>query len=477
MSGTTSVPQPSFGTRGFVPPSEQDILAGIIADIQAAFGGRLNFANLETPQGQLASSFTAIVGDKDSQFALLANSVDPAYAFGRMQDAIGRIYFLSRTQAEPTTVQARCTGQAGAVIPTGAIAQAQDGTLYACTEGGQFDSSGSMVLPFEATVTGPVVCPAGSLSIIYQVVAGWDRITNDADGVVGNDIETRTAFELRRSASVAINAQSTVSTIQAAVLNVEAVLDAYTTENPTGSPVVNDGVTLPAHSMYCCVAGGDPQAVAQAIWSKKPPGCDMAGNHTEVVFDENSGYQAPLPSYNITFQVAIPQTFVVLVQLRNSPAVPGGVQALVAQAVLAAFNGTDGGQRARIGSEVFASRFYCGVAALGPWCEIVAIYLGSTRAASSNFTASIAGTVLTVTAVASGALAVGQTIIAPNVPDGVQIVSVGTGAGGTGTYNINLPQTVASEAMQGVVANLNSVVVGIAHVPVLGPNNVIVQLV
>jgi len=477
MSGTTSVPQPSFGALGFIPPDEQDVLAGVIADFQAAFGGRLNFNNLETPQGQLASTLTAIIGDKDSQFALLANSVDPAYAFGRMQDAIGRIYFLSRLPAEPTTVQARCTGQAGAIIPTGAIAQAQDGTLYSCTEGGQFDATGSMVLPFAASVTGPIACPAGSLSIIYQVIAGWDRITNDADGVVGNDIESRAAFELRRSASVAINANGSISSIEAEVLAVPGVLDAYTTENATASPIVSDGVTIDAHSVYVCVAGGDPNAVATAIWTKKPPGCGYSGNHTETVYDQNSGYQAPLPSYAVTFQIAAAQTFVVLVQIRNNPSVPGNALGLVQTAVLNAFNGLDGGPRARIGTEVFASRFYCTVAALGPWCEIVSITLGSTASPAASFTASISGTTMTVSAVASGTIAVGGIVVGPGVADGVFITALGTGSGGAGTYSISIPQTIASEAMSELVGGLNSVSVGIAHVPVLGAGNVVLQLI
>jgi len=476
VSGTTSVPQPYLGDAGFVAPSEPDVLAGVQADINAAFGGRLNQA-LETPQGQLASSLAAIIGDKDAQFLALANGVDPAYASGRMQDAIGRIYFLSRMPAEPTTAQATCTGLPGVVIPTGALAAAQDGTLFECSEGGVIGASGTVVLPFAATVTGPIACPAGSLSIVYQAIPGWDLISNAADAVVGNDVESRAAFEQRRFASVSVNAQATVQSIQAAVLNVPNVLDAYTTENSTGSPVVSDGVTIPAHSMYCCVAGGDPQAVAQAIWSKKPPGCGMAGNHTETVYDQNSGYGAPLPSYSITFQIAASQTFVVGVSLRNNPSVPGNVQQLVANAVLAAFNGLDGGTRARIGAELFASRFYAGVAALGPWCEILAIQIGSTAAPAAAFTAAIAGTVMTVSAVASGTLAVGQTVVAPGVADGVRIVSLGTGTGGTGTYNVAIAQTVASEAMQALAAGLNSVAVGIAHVPVLGAANVVVSLI
>jgi len=62
MSGSSSVPEPTFGENGFVIPSENDVLSGALADINAAFGGGLNLA-LSTPQGQLASSFAAIIGE------------------------------------------------------------------------------------------------------------------------------------------------------------------------------------------------------------------------------------------------------------------------------------------------------------------------------------------------------------------------------------------------------------------------------
>lgn len=62
----------------------------------------------------------------------------------------------------------------------------------------------------------------------------------------------------------------------------------------------------------------------------------------------------------------------------------------------------------------------------------------------ATITGSIAGTVMTVTAVSSGTLAVNQTISGTNVVAGTTIVSLGTGTGGTGTYNVSYTQTVAS---------------------------------
>jgi hypothetical protein len=54
---------------------------------------------------------------------------------------------------------------------------------------------------------------------------------------------------------------------------------------------------------------------------------------------------------------------------------------------------------------------------------------------------------LTVTAVSSGALAVGQTLGGATVEAGTIITALGTGTGGDGTYFVNLTQTIASEAI------------------------------
>jgi hypothetical protein len=321
MSGTTSVPSPSFGDNGFIVPAEEDVLTGVQADMNAALGGNVNPA-LETPQGQLASSFTAVIADKNDQFLLLTQGVDPKYASGRMQDGIARIYFIERKPAVPTSVLALCTGISGVKIPSRSLARATDGNTYACVSGGTIGTDGTVVLSFECTTTGPIDCPAGSLSTIYRSIPGWDTITNPADGVIGSDVETRRDFEIRRQASVALNAVGSLPAIQGSVLNVANIIDAYTTDNSTNQAVVVDGITIPATSLYVCVAGGDPQAIAQAIWIKKMPGCPMAGNTTMTVQDTNIGYSPPYPTYAVTFQTAVPAQFVVTVRIASSNSGP-----------------------------------------------------------------------------------------------------------------------------------------------------------
>ena len=68
---------------------------------------------------------------------------------------------------------------------------------------------------------------------------------------------------------------------------------------------------------------------------------------------------------------------------------------------------------------------------------------------SASFTATISGTVLNVTAVASGTLGVGRYINGPGVAKGTRITALGTGAGSTGTYTVSKSQTVTSAVMTG----------------------------
>lgn len=66
------------------------------------------------------------------------------------------------------------------------------------------------------------------------------------------------------------------------------------------------------------------------------------------------------------------------------------------------------------------------------------------RRAGGSVTGSISGTTLTVTAVGSGTLEVGQGISGTGVTAGTTITALGTGTGGTGTYTVSASQTVAS---------------------------------
>lgn len=378
---TTNVPAIQFTAAGIIAPSVSDILTGVMADFNAAFGGNLNMS-LSTPQGQLVSSLTAIIADCNDAFVALAQQVDPLYASGRMQDAIGNIYFISRLPALPTTVTATVTGKVNTVIDVGSQAVDTSGNIYYCTQAATIPSSGSMTTQFACSTTGPISCPINALSAIYGAIPGWDTITNLSAGVPGQDLETRAEFEYRRQQSVFINSEGSLQSIYAAVFNVANVIDCYVTENATNAPVTIGGQTLAANSIWVCVAGGAAVDIAKAIWSRKSPGCNYNGNTPTVVYDTN--YAQPQPAYTVNWWTATPTPILFAVTIANNVYLPSNIVSLVKAAIVSAFAGGDGGAIARIASTIYASRYYAPISAIAVPPNVIVEILSLTLGIGSD---------------------------------------------------------------------------------------------
>ena len=389
MASPSSVPKLKFTTAGVTVPAETDVLAGVQADMNAAFGGGLNPA-LETPQGQLASSQAAIIGDKNNEIAYFVNQVDPQYSDGRFQDAIGRIYFLTRKPATATAVTATLTGLPGTVVPGGTLAQDTSGNTYACSADATIGVTGTVNAEFQNIQTGPIPCAAGTLTQVYQAVPGWDAITNAADGTLGNNVESRADFEYRRKNSVALNGKGTPSAIYAEVFALPGVLDVYVKDNPSGETVLTGPTNYPLlpHSVYVAAVGGADADVAAAIWRKKDVGCDYNGNTSVTVTDE-SGYNYPQPTYVVKFErpAALPVKFAV--QLVNDVSLPSNIVALVKAAIIARFNGTDGTTRERIGSLILASRYYGAVVSAASNVSLISVLIGTSTPTLSQVSVGI----------------------------------------------------------------------------------------
>lgn len=247
---STAVPSVTFSDTGIAVPDEIDILNGRLTDLDTAMGGGMS-KSLTTPQGQIAMSDTAIIGDKNDSLAWLVNQINPDFAEGRMQDAIGQIYFIDRIAAIGTTVTATCTGLVGTVIPANSIAQDASGYLYYSLADAVIPSSGSVNVVFQNQATGPIACPIGALNTIYRAIQGWSGITNATAGVLGNEVESRANFEYRRKQSVAGNSNNQLGAVYANVLAVNGVTDAYVTQNNTGLTVTKGftNVSLEPHLM------------------------------------------------------------------------------------------------------------------------------------------------------------------------------------------------------------------------------------
>lgn len=355
---STSVPDTTVSEDGLYVPEIADVLSGRLTDITTVLGGDAS-TSLSSRQGQLAQSDTEIIAQVYDKQLVIMNQINPDYAKGRFQDAIGRIYFMDRISAAGTVVTATCYGVNGTTIPVGATAIDDNGYIYATTSSYSIGSSGNVSAQFTCQTTGPIVCGVGQLKQIYKPISGWDSVYNESAGSVGNDVESRTAFEIRRKNSVARSSRNQDGSVRAALLATDGVLDAYVWSNRSGVAVTKGAtnVTVPAHCYYISVYGGAGSDIADAIAETYCPGCDMTGG-TSYIWQDTS-YSQPYPEYNLEWKTADATNVYIKVEIDSSLNPPSDITNQVKSMVANVFNGLyDGIDKARIGSLISVGRFY-----------------------------------------------------------------------------------------------------------------------
>lgn len=378
---TTSVPPITWLPTGLSLPLESNILAGVMADMGTSFGGNMS-QSLSSPQGQWAQALAGIIGYKNNDIAYIASQVDPDNAEGRMQDALGRIYFLQRIPGSGTVVQCNCVGLVGTVIPAGSVAQDVNGNLYASTVAATIPSSGTISVTFQCLVYGPIVCAPTALNRIYKSVTGWESVNNPLVGTPGALVETRAAFEARRSNSVAANAVNSLQAIWGAVLQVPNVLGCFVADNPTNAAVTigSTNYSMAANSVLVSVYGGAATAIAQAIWSKKSLGCVYNGNTTQSVTDTTNPQGPPYPTYSVTFLIPTATPVYFSVTIQSNPNLPSNLHTLVQNAILAVASGTSPNSTlpaAQQNSVINAGAYYAAIYAISPYINITALTVGT----------------------------------------------------------------------------------------------------
>jgi uncharacterized phage protein gp47/JayE len=476
MAGT-NVPPIEWTPTGLVVPTAAEILAGVLADLNAAFNGNLNLA-LNTPQGQLASSLAAIIQQCYGAMAYLTGNVNPAAAQDFMQDAIGYIYYLTRNSGTPTVVACTCAGVVGTVIPAGSEATDTSGNLYASTAAGTIGAGGTVTISFQNQNDGPIPCAPSTLTQIYQAVTGWESITNPSSGILGTNTESAAAFAARMQASVAVNAQGSLPSLYGALAALPGVTAVYCVENDTSSPV-STGPTdysVAANSVYAAVVGGTASQIAQTIFTKKSPGCNTNGNQSIVVYDTTYP-EGSQPAYTIKFEIPNDLAMTFTVALGSSSGLPANIDTLIQNAMLAQFqDGSSLVPAVGIASQILAATYFSPVLATFTGLPLLSILMGT----AFSGTCSLSGTTLTVSSVTSGFLTAGCYVVDTThgtaIPSNTYVVEQLTGTpGGAGTYELSASCTTESgDTVTSTTGNLQTFQAGIDQIPVLSAANIVI---
>lgn len=340
---------------GIVVEDGQTVRSNIAANWVEAFKTDDDTPDLntepETPAGQLIDGQAALVIQKDNEMMQLANMFNPATATGRFQDALAKIYFITRHIAQSTLVTCTCRGLTGTRIPLGAIVENADGQRLEATQSATIGDDGTASIVFTCVNTGPIVIGAESVNKIITVIPGWDSVENESAGILGRDIESQQEFEERRINSVAKNSHGLAESVGGSVSNLDNVVACRIEQNRTDDPIETMGITIPPHSVYLSVYGGDSQDIGMTIHNKLDAGCGTAGNTSVQIEDTTNG---SLHTYYYT-TANLTDLYVKVTTAPNAKYDEDTVK----NAIINNFSGNiDGFSRLIMGDELFASRFY-----------------------------------------------------------------------------------------------------------------------
>ena len=347
---------------GLYPDDVTTVREGVRSDWVTAFrkdGQPELDTEPETPAGQLIDSQTAAIVDKDSEVLFLGNQFNPLTAQGIWQDALAKIYFLTRKVQQSSIAVCTVTGLQGTVIPVGSVIKSTaDETEWIAIDNVTIPASGTATMQFQSLDTGALEAAANTLTQIVTVTPGWDSVTNPTAATVGRVEETQAEFEARRYASVAKNARGSVSALYGALADLPGVVDRVVLENVGPDPVTKWGVSVPGHGVYISIVGGTDAEIAETIYRKKSAGCDTGGNTAATYIPDDLPAN---PVYEYHFERPAPLSFGVKVTIRQNDALASDIEDLVKDAILADFegNGPHGNLRVGMAQIVYASRFYC----------------------------------------------------------------------------------------------------------------------
>lgn len=425
---------------GVIVPDTDAILTDVQNEYTAVFGADMS-VDPSTPQGVLIAAETASRVAVVQNNAALANQINPNIAGSVFLWAIGAQTGLAPTVSTKSTVSGvTVTGVPGSIIPYGSQAKTAAGDIFQTISQVEIPITGTTTVDFQSVEDGPIPCAALALSTIVTYTLGWETVSNATSAVLGALTESDAQFRFRRKNTLALQATSTSEAITSRLYATAGVKSLQFRENVTNGTTTIDGISLVAHSIWACVDGGTNADVATAIYSAKSSGSNYNGSTTYSITDPYS-FQVSTVAFDRPTNVPINAK----VTARVSASVTDPTTAITDAVIAIADNTIPDVTGFTVGNSVSPFEVAAGIVQQVPDIYVQKVELQFPL----SCTASIATTTMTVTAVGSGSIHVGQIITGANVAAGTTVTAFLTGTGGTGTYTVSTSQTAASATVTG----------------------------
>lgn len=376
---------------GVILPDTADLRAGVEDEYREAFGNDLDVSP-ETPQGVLITGEVLARDKVVRNNADLANQINPNISGGVFLDAIWKLTGGNRVAATPSIVRnVALTGVPGTIVPANALASVGAGGPQFRLLSAVVLTGGSGVGVFQSVALGAVAAPAGELNQIVTGVLGWETVSNPAPAEIGRNEESDISSRIRRRQTLAFQAITLPEAIVSGLRTIEGVRSASFRENVTNAPIVIEGVTLVAHSVFACVDGGTDDDIAMMLLRKKSIGAGWNGNTTVNTTDPYSGQVYP-----VQFSRPNPIPIYVRVAVRGGASFPD-TPALVRDAMVSYANGEQEGEEGfTVGHDVSPFELGAAVNRVTP-----TIYVQDVQLSTDGVTFSPAEVVITIEEIAT----------------------------------------------------------------------------
>lgn len=326
----------TFGENGVIIPDTSEIQQTVQQEYQNALGSDLSLEE-STPQGRLIDTETTARQAVLNFNATIANNlINILLSSGATLDAWAANFQIYRNGATASSVPVTVTGVPDTVIPANAEASTANGVIWLCESEIIIGSSGTATGTFICSNTGPVSLGIGELTNIVATsttgLNGWETITNTSAATLGATQESDASLKSRLLESIFFGS-ALFGNYASACYQVENVVDVFAYDNPNGSPLILDDITIPAHSVYVCVDGGNSSDVAAALYAVKSAGCGWCGNTTVAVTD--TAYNT---TTSVTYQTPSNVPFVIQVDATTNSNANANLEELIQNTIINYFN-------------------------------------------------------------------------------------------------------------------------------------------
>lgn len=371
--------------NGFVPKRLADIQDSInenLADIVDPATGEFPFQNAsdDTILQQIVGVFAEALSEVWDAAYVGSVQFDPLKNTGAGQSGTVQLNAIQRKPGAYTIVTLTLTGKQYTVVPAGSlVATASGEQVYATDEAVSIPESGTAQVTATATVKGPFEPAVGAVARIQTPVNGWNTASNTGTVAVGTLEETDEELRVRQQRSTYLTSYRLIDAIYAAVYNVPGVIYARAYQNTSAYPADDRGI--PFKEVAVVAEGGDPRAIAEALFLRFPTGQIGYGNTTEVFYDMQ-GVACPI---SFTRPISVDIYVDVTIKITNRTEYPDNGADLIKQYIVdyAEYGGEGNTDGFPPGAEIILSRLYTPINKV-PGHSVESLTIGTTAATTSN---------------------------------------------------------------------------------------------